>query len=102
MTDAAAQADWVFGAAVIRDKTGLHARPGGEADQAREVLRRGDRGARRRTRRDWVNAKSPNAVMKLAPGTRPRSRSARRGGTRAGAVAALTALVDANFDETPG
>jgi phosphocarrier protein HPr len=87
---------WVEGAAVIRDPTGLHARPAvkltklAKTFEARVEIRSEDAGP-------WVNAKSPNAVMKLRAGHQTRL-AVRASGSDAGeAVAALTGLVDANF-----
>lgn len=90
--------DWVEGAAVIRDPTGLHARPAVKltklAKQFAATVEVRAEGAE-----TWVNAKSPNAVMKLraAPATPLSVRAA--GADAADALAALLALVDANFDD---
>jgi phosphocarrier protein len=91
MTDA-----WTTGEATVRDPTGLHARPAVKLTKlaktfaaAVEVSADGDR---------WINAKSPNAVMKLKVG-HGAPLLVRASGVDAGAaVAAVTALVDANFD----
>jgi phosphocarrier protein HPr len=101
MSDTAADADWVFGAAVIRDETGLHARPAVKLTKLAKSFAAAIE-IRAADAPDWVNAKSPNAVMKLRAGheTALSIRAAGRDATAA--VAALTALVDANFDETPG
>ena len=89
---------WLEGAATIRDRTGLHARPAVKLTKlakgfAAAVEIRGDGQA------DWVNAKSPNKVMKLkaAYGT---ALQVRAEGTDAGAaLAAILALIDDNFGE---
>lgn len=82
--------------AVVRDPTGLHARPAVKLTKlakgfvaAVEVSADGG---------TWINAKSPNAVMKLkvAHGAPLLIRAS--GGDAAAAVAALAALVDRNFD----
>lgn len=90
--------DWVEGAAVIRDPTGLHARP------AVKLTKLAKRFAalvevRAEGAETWVNAKSPNAVMKLraAPATPLSVRAS--GADAPDALAALLALVDANFDD---
>ena len=99
MTDAVE--DWVFGEAVIRDKTGLHARPAvkltklAKSFAATIELRAEDASA-------WVSAKSPNAVMKLRAGHETALSIRAAGEDAPQAVAALTALVDANFDESAG
>lgn len=96
MMDAAAE--WVFGAAVIRDTTGLHARPAvkltklAKSFAATVELRSEDAPG-------WVNAKSPNAVMKLRAGHETTLEVRASGRDAASAVAALTALVEANFDD---
>lgn len=86
----------VTGEAIVRDPTGLHARPAVKLTKLAktfaatvEVSADGER---------WINAKSPNAVMKLkvAHGAALKIRAS---GEDAGeAVAALTALVDGNFE----
>ena len=64
MSDAAKDLAEASGEAVVRDPTGLHARPAvkltklAKAHEAAVEVRVGNEG-------DWVNAKSPNAVMKL-------------------------------------
>jgi phosphocarrier protein len=89
--------DWVEGAAVIRDPTGLHARPAVRVTKlaktfAAEVQVRAEGGP-------WVNAKSPNAVMKLRAAHATPLGVRASGADAAAAVAALTALVEANFDD---
>lgn len=92
----APQAEWVTGEAVIRDPTGLHARPAVKLTKlaktfAAAVEVRADDTGR------WTNAKSPNSVMKLkvAHGVPLKVRAA--GDDAPQAVAALTALIDADF-----
>jgi phosphocarrier protein len=98
MSGVAEQAVWVEGSAVIRDETGLHARPAVKLTKrakgfaaAVEVRSEGDGG--------WVNAKSPNAVMKLRAGHRTALAIRASGLDAEAAVAALVALVEANFDD---
>jgi phosphocarrier protein HPr len=91
--------DWVCGSAVIRDETGLHARPAvkltklAKSFAATIELRSEEADA-------WVNAKSPNAVMKLRAGHETALEIRAAGADASAAVAALTALVDANFNES--
>jgi phosphocarrier protein HPr len=86
------------GEVVVRDPTGLHARP---AVKLTKLAKRFEATVRVRSAANgaWVNAKSPTGMMKL---------KARRGETLAfaadgtdavEAVAALVALVERNFDE---
>jgi phosphocarrier protein HPr len=101
MPDPAAEADWIEGVAVIRDATGLHARP---AVKLTKLAKRF--AARVEIRADgapsWVNAKSPNAVMKLRAGHETRLAIRAAGADADQAVAALEALVEANFDDAAG
>ena len=50
----------------------------------------------------WVNAKSPNAVMKLRAGHKTRLSIRASGEDAEAAVAALVALVESNFDARNG
>lgn len=89
---------WRAGAAIIRDPTGLHARP---AVKLTKLARKFAAAVELRVEPDgaWVNAKSPNAVMKL------RAPSGGALGVRAAgadaetALAAVLALVEADFDD---
>jgi phosphocarrier protein HPr len=93
MTAAAA----VEGEAVVRDPTGLHARPAvkltklAKRFQAAVRVRAGD-GA-------WINAKSPNGVMKLKAKSGERLGFAADGPDAAEAVRALVGLVERDFDD---
>jgi phosphocarrier protein HPr len=99
MMDAAT--DWVFGEAVIRDKTGLHARPAVKLTKLAKSFAAAIE-LRAEDAPDWVNAKSPNAVMKLRAGHETALSIRAAGPDASQAVAALAALVDANFDESLG
>jgi phosphocarrier protein HPr len=85
------------GEAVVRDPTGLHARPAvkltklAKRFQAAVRVRAGD-GA-------WVNAKSPNGVMKLKARHGERLAFAADGPDAAEAVDALVALVERDFHD---
>ena len=83
---------WATAEAVVRDPTGLHARPAVKLTKlakgfASTVEVSGDGGT-------WINAKSPNAVMKLkvAHGAPLMIRAS--GGDAGEAVSALAALVE--------
>lgn len=90
--------DWIVGNAVIQDPTGLHARPAVKLTKLAKTFEaaveiRADGGAQ------WINAKSPNAVMKMkaAHGAPLHIRAA--GGDAQAAVAALVALVNRDFND---
>jgi phosphocarrier protein len=100
MTEAAAE-DWVVGEAVIRDRTGLHARPAVKLTKLAKSFAAAVE-VRSAEAPQWVNAKSPNAVMKLRAGHETVLAIRAAGRDADAAVAALTALVDANFDEALG
>jgi phosphocarrier protein len=95
----AEDAAWLVGEAVIRDPTGLHARPAVKLTKlarsftAAVEIRSEDAPA-------WVNAKSPNAVMKLRAGHETALAIRAAGSDAEDAVAALVALVETNFDES--
>jgi phosphocarrier protein HPr len=85
------------GDAVVQDATGLHARPAVKLTKlaksfAAEVRVRAA-GA------DWVNAKSPNRVMKLKARYGETVAFEAEGPDAADAVSALVALVERNFDD---
>jgi phosphocarrier protein HPr len=92
------QAELASGGAVVRDLTGLHARPAVKLTKlakqfAADVRVRAGAGG------DWVNAKSPNRVMKLKARHGELVAFEAEGADAADAVAALVALVERNFDE---
>jgi phosphocarrier protein HPr len=83
--------------AVVRDPTGLHARP---AVKLTKLAKRFEAAVRVRAGGgDWVNAKSPNGVMKLKARSGERLAFAADGPDAAEAVAALVALVERDFDD---
>ena len=98
MNDGAGEIEWVTGEAVIRDETGLHARPAVKVTKLAKSfasaveLRAADGAA-------WVNAKSPNAVMKLRAAHKTALQFRAGGDDADAAIRELTALVDRNFDE---
>jgi phosphocarrier protein len=88
----------VEGEAVIRDPTGLHARPAVKLTKLAkrfeaDVQVRGGNGEA------WVNAKSPTRVMKLKARHGEVLAFTAMGPDAADAVAALVALVERDFDD---
>ncbi len=90
--------DWIEGAAVIRDPTGLHARPAVKLTKLAKQFAAAVQ-VRAADAETWVNAKSPNAVMKLRAAHETPLSVRASGADAADAVAAVLALVDANFDD---
>ena len=85
------------GEAVIRDPTGLHARP---AVKLTKLAKRFQAAVRVRAGGgSWVNAKSPNGVMKLKARHGERLAFAADGPDAPEAVGALVALVERDFDD---
>jgi phosphocarrier protein len=85
----------VEGQAEVRDPTGLHARPAVKLTK----LAKGFAAAVRMRTGDgaWVNAKSPNAVMKLKARHGELLAFQAEGDDAADAVGALVALVERDF-----
>jgi phosphocarrier protein HPr len=87
----------IQGEAVVRDPTGLHARP---AVKLTKLAKRFEAAVRVRAGEGaWVNAKSPNGVMKLKARSGERLAFAADGPDAAEAVAALVALVERDFHD---
>ena len=85
------------GQAVVRDPTGLHARP---AVKLTKLAKRFQAAVRVRAGEGaWVNAKSPNGVMKLKARRGELLAFAADGPDALEAVAALVALVERDFDD---
>jgi phosphocarrier protein HPr len=86
------------GEAVVRDPTGLHARP---AVKLTKLAKRFEATVRVRSAANgaWTNAKSPTGMMKLKARLGETLAFAAEGPDAAEAVAALVALVERNFDE---
>ena len=84
------------GSAVVMDKTGLHARP---AVQLTKLAKSFDCTIEIRAggQDKWVNAKSPNAVMKLRAGHGERLHVRANGEDAQQGVAALVELVKRDF-----
>ncbi len=86
------------GGAVVRDPTGLHARPAVKLTKLAKQFEAAVR-VRAGSSDDWVNAKSPNRVMKLKARHGETVSFEAEGADAAQAVVALVALVERNFDE---
>jgi phosphocarrier protein HPr len=86
------------GEAVVRDPTGLHARP---AVKLTKLAKRFEATIQVRSAASgaWTNAKSPTGMMKLKARHGETLAFAAEGPDAAEAVAALVALVERNFDE---
>ena len=85
------------GGAVVRDPTGLHARP---AVKLTKLAKSFDATIEIRAQRNdkWINAKSPNAVMKLKVAFGETISIRASGAAARNAVAALVALIERDFD----
>jgi phosphocarrier protein HPr len=86
------------GEAVVQDPTGLHARP---AVRLTKLAKRFEADIRVRAGSggEWVNAKSPNRVMKLKARHGEILGFEAEGPDALEAMGALVALVERNFDE---
>ena len=97
MSGPAEQVTEALGQAEIRDPTGLHARPAvkitklAKQHEAAVEVRAGAEGA-------WVNAKSPNAVMKLKAAHGEQLHFRATGRNAEAAIVALVSLVERDFD----
>ena len=97
MTETATETPLATGEAVIQDPTGLHARPAvkltklAKTFEAAIQVRAGAEGA-------WVNAKSPNAIMKLKARHGETLFFQANGTAAETAIAALVSLVERDFD----
>jgi phosphocarrier protein HPr len=97
MSDPSSPSPDAEGEAVVRDPTGLHARP---AVKLTKLAKRFAAAVRVRAGGGtWVNAKSPNGVMKLKARNGERLAFAADGPDAAAAVDALVALVERDFDD---
>lgn len=90
--------DVVEARVTVTNPTGLHARP---AVKFTQIARGFDAQLRLRAEEggDWVNARSPNAVMKLKLRGGSVLLLRAEGADAAEAVAALVGFVERNFDE---
>ena len=97
MSEPAEKAPEAAGEAIIQDPTGLHARPAVKLTKLAKTygatleVRAGDGGA-------WVNAKSPNAIMKLKAAHGEKLFFRANGADADAAVAGLVSLVERDFD----
>jgi phosphocarrier protein len=98
MTELLREGGWVVGTAVIQDPTGLHARPAVKLTRLAKSFA-SDIEIRADNAEGWINAKSPNAVMKLkaAHGLPLHIRAS--GQDAQAALDALVALVDRDFHD---
>ena len=97
MSDAVRESAEAVGEAVVRDPTGLHARPAvkltklAKGYDAKIEIRAGQGDT-------WINAKSPNAVMKLKVAFGETIMVRASGAHADTAVAALVGLIERDFD----
>jgi phosphocarrier protein len=98
MTELLREGGCVIGNAVIQDPTGLHARPAVKLTRLAKSFA-SDIEIRADNAEGWINAKSPNAVMKLkaAHGLPLHIRAS--GQDAQAALDALVALVDRDFHD---
>lgn len=98
MSDPTAEPVWTQDKAVILDPTGLHARPAVKLTKLAKTF-----DSRVEIQADgqdkWVNAKSPNAVMKLKAGHGEPLHIRAAGSDAADAVAAVVGLVNRDFSD---
>jgi phosphocarrier protein len=98
MTEPAREEDWIVGQAVIQDPTGLHARPAVKLTKLAKTF--GSTIEIRADRADsWINAKSPNSVMKLKAAHGEPLHIRAVGDDARTAVDELVALVNRDFDD---
>ena len=97
MSDAVRESAEAAGEAVVRDPTGLHARP---AVKLTKLAKGFDAKIEIRAGRGdtWINAKSPNAVMKLKVAFGETIMVRASGACADSAVAALVGLIERDFD----
>ena len=98
MTEMVRDEEWIGGSAVIRDPTGLHARPAVKLTKLAKSFGSAVE-IRAETGESWTNAKSPNAVMKLKAGFGVPLHIRAAGDDARAAVDALVALVDRDFND---
>ena len=98
MTELVRDEDWVIGNAVIRDPTGLHARPAVKLTKLAKSFGSAIE-IRAESAEGWTNAKSPNAVMKLRAGHGVPLHIRAAGDDARAAVDALVALVVRDFND---
>jgi phosphocarrier protein HPr len=98
MTDMVRDEEWIGGSAVIRDPTGLHARPAVKLTKLAKSFGSAIE-IRAESGESWTNAKSPNAVMKLRAGHGVPLHIRAAGNDARAAVDALVALVDRDFND---
>ena len=98
MTKPLTQADWVLSQALIRDPTGLHARPAVKLTKLAKTFH-SDIQLRADEQSSWVSAKSPNSVMKLKAAAGVPLHIRASGDDADDAVAALVSLIERDFND---
>lgn len=89
---------WITDEVVIRDKTGLHARPAVRLTKLAKTFQAAVE-IRGEGEVHWINAKSPSAVMKLRAAHETKLSIRASGEDARIAVDELLALVRRNFDD---
>ena len=97
MTAPAGIDTWVSGSAAIPDPTGLHARPAVKVTKLAKTFS-ADVEIAAGSPDGWINAKSPNKVMKLKAAHGEQLHIRASGADADAAVAAIVALVEGNFE----
>ncbi|NRG19001.1 HPr family phosphocarrier protein [Rhizobiales bacterium] len=97
MSEAASNIEWITASAMIVDETGLHARPAVKLTKLAKTFEASVE-IRSQAQDRWVNAKSPNAVMKLKAAYNTPLLIRASGPDAAAAAEALADLVERNFD----
>ena len=93
-----AEIQWVDGQAIIIDVVGLHARPAVKLTKLAKSFESAVEISASENR-EWINAKSPNAVMKLRADYNSPLYIRASGIDAAQAVTAIIDLVDRNFND---
>ena len=97
MSDDESDMQWVGGEVTIIDRVGLHARPAVKLTKMAKSFKSAVE-IRAFENRNWVDAKSPNAVMKLQADYKSPLYVRAAGIDAAQAVREIIDLVDRNFD----
>lgn len=98
MRDGAKSLPVATGSAVIVDETGLHARPAVKLTRLAKTFASAIE-IRPDSQEKWVNAKSPNAVMKLRAAHGEQLQIRAEGEDSQEGVDALVSLIDNNFND---
>ena len=98
MENAEAEFEWISGGALITNKLGLHARTAIKLTKLAMKFKANVQICSEQ-RPDWVNAKSPNAVVKLRPPKNSPIYIRAAGEDANDAVDSIVALVKNNFND---